>query len=351
MPERAAGPILRFVTSIPAHPVAQPRAFSPLATLTSLVARFWLPAWFALWTVADIRHRLGEFFASDTRIYARGALAFFEGRDPWTAAVGPFHFAGLPTTVQLFVPFALIPEDTAVVIGFAVALLAAVAIVRTLGLPWWWLLFPPLAHGVVVTNPHVLLTALLLTNRSWAEALAGLVKIYAVVPLGGRFRWRALALTAIGIGVSFALAPHLWFQYAASMAETTARLNEEAAGGFSAAIVPMLLVPMTLLVFLLWLRDRRAGSWLAVPALWPASQFFTQTFAMPLFARGPQAGAGGPVAPAWFAALLAIPSRGVVPMAIAVYVVTRLWGARQAAAEARRSGLPPPALDRGESGQ
>ena len=247
--------------------------------------------------------------------------------------------------------FALIPEDTAVVIGFGVAVMAAVAIVRTLGLPWWWRLFPPLAHGVVVTNPHVLLTALLLTNRAWAEALAGLVKIYAVVPLGGRFRWRALALTGIGLGVSFALAPHLWLQYVATMAETTARLNEEAAGGFSAAIVPSLLLPMTLLVFLLWLMDRRAGSWLAVPALWPASQFFTQTFAMPLFARGSAgavgagaASAGSVVAPAWLAALLAIPSRGVVPLAIAIYVVTRLWQSRRAAIEARRASPAPSAL-------
>ena len=320
--------------------MAPRRPFNPLATLTALVARFGLPVWFAIWTVADCWHRLGEFFASDTRIYARGALAFLEGRDPWTAAVGPFHFAGLPPTVQLFVPFALIPEDTAVVIGFGAAVLAAVAIVRTLGLPWWWLLFPPLAHGVVVTNPHVLLTALLLTNRGWAEALAGLIKIYAVVPLGGRFRWRALVLTGIGLGASFALAPHLWWQYAASIAETTARLNEEAGGGFSAAIVPSLLLPMTLLMFLLWLMDRRAGSWLAVPALWPASQFFTQTFAMPLFARAP----GAAVAPAWFAAMLAIPSRGVVPLAIAIYVVTRLWESRRAAIEARRSALAPPAL-------
>lgn len=334
----------RIVRRIPSHPVLPRRRARPVPVVLSLIGRFGLPIWFATWTIADCRHRFGEFFASDTRIYARGALAFLEGRDPWSAAVGPFHFAGLPPTVQLFVPFALIPEDTAVIIGVAIALLSAIAIVRMLGLPWWWLLFPPLAHGVVVTNPHIFLTALLLANRGSAEALASLLKIYAVVPLAGRFRWRGLAFTAIGLAVSFALAPGLWFQYAGVMAENTARLTEESAGGFSAAIVPMLLVPMAMLIGTLALVDRRAASWLAVPALWPASQFFTQVFVMPLFARSGAWRSAAGTAPAWLAALVAIPSRGIVPIAISLYVVTRLWESRRLAIESRRSSLPPPAF-------
>ena len=325
---------------------------TPVTALAQLVARFGLPAWFVLWTVADCRHRLGEFFGSDTRIYARGAAAFLDGRDPWSAAVGPFHFAGLPPTVQLYVPFALIPEDVAVAIGFVVAGLAAIAIVRTLGLPWWWLLFPPLAHGVVVANPHVLLTALLLTNRGWAEALAGLFKIYAIVPLAGRFRWRALVLTAVGLAVSFALAPQLWLSYVSTMAETTIRLTEESAGGFSAAIVPTLLLPMGAIVMALAVIDRHAASWLAVSALWPATQFFTQTLLMPLFAPVARIGAEAghavastrAVAPAWFAALLAIPSRGVVPIAIALYVVFRLLERRRDERAARSVAPSPPEL-------
>ena len=333
-----------LVRRIPSHPVLPRRRARPLPALLSLIGRFGLPVWFAIWTFADCRHRFGEFFASDTRIYARGALAFLEGRDPWSAAVGPFHFAGLPPTVQLFVPFALIPEDTAVIIGVAVALLSAIAIVRMLGLPWWWLMFPPLAHGVIVTNPHIFLTALLLANRGPAEALASLLKIYAIVPLAGRFRWRGLALTALGLGVSFAIAPDLWLQYAGAMAENTIRLSEESAGGFSAAIVPMLLVPMAILMGALALVDRRAASWLAVPALWPASQFFTQVFVMPLFARSAAWRSASGTAPTWLAVLVAIPSRGIVPIAISLYVVSRLWESRRIAMESRRSSLPPPAF-------
>ncbi|HVA85730.1 MAG TPA: hypothetical protein VNF73_05330 [Candidatus Saccharimonadales bacterium] len=281
-----------------------------------------LPAWFALWTIADVSHRFGDFFASDTRIYYRATQTWLAGGDPWSAAVGPFHFAGLPPTVQLFVPLTWLPEEVAVWLGFLVGVASAVAIVRMLRLPAWWLLFPPLAHGVIVANPHILLTALLLSGRPAFEAVASLLKIYAVVPLVGQFRVRGLILTAAGLIASFALAPNLWLGYLGEMAATTARLNDEAAGGFSAAIAPILLAPMAIIVLALAAVDRRAASWLAVPALWPASQFFTSTFAMPVLAGG---GA------AWFAAMLAIPSRGVVPIAIAVYAVVRLWQARREA--------------------
>ena len=116
------------------------------------------------------------------------------------------------------------------------------------------------------------------------------------------------------------------------MGAVTARLNDEAAGGFSAAIAPILLAPMAIIIVALALVDRKAASWLAVPALWPASQFFTSTFAMPVLAAG---GAG------WFAAMLAMPSRGVVPIAIAIYAVVRLWQAR---GEARIRDLAVPTI-------
>ena len=280
---------------------------------------FLLPAWFALWTIADLSHRFGEFFASDTRIYYRAAQVWLAGGDPWSAAVGPFNFAGLPPTVQLFAPLTLLPEEVAVWLGFFVAVASAVAIVRMLRLPMWWLLFPPLANGVIVANPHILLTALLISSLPVLEAVASLLKIYAVVPLVGQFRVRALVITAVGLIASFALAPNLWFDYIGEMGAITARLNDESAGGFSAAIAPILLAPMAIIILALALVDRRAASWLAVPALWPASQFFNSTLAMPVLAGG---GA------AWFAAMLAIPSRGVVPIAIAIYAVVRLWQAR-----------------------
>jgi len=283
------------------------------------LGRVALPLWFALWTIADVSHRFGDYFASDTRIYYRATQTWLAGGDPWNAAVGPFHFAGLPPTVQLFVPFTWLPEDVAVWLGFAIGVASAIAIVRLLRLPLWWLLFPPLAHGVIVANPHIWLTALLLTGRPAAEALASLLKIYAIVPVAGRYHWRGLAWTAVALAASVAVSPHLWMGYLAEFGPTTARLAEEAAGGFSAAIVPVLVVPMAFIILALAVFDRRAASWLAVPALWPSSQFFTQTFAMPLFVAG-----GAPV----LAALLAIPSRGVVPAAIAGYVVVRLWQLR-----------------------
>ena len=45
--------------------------------------------------------------------------------DPWSAAVGPFNFSGLPPTVQLFAPLTLLPEEVAVWLGFFVAVASA----------------------------------------------------------------------------------------------------------------------------------------------------------------------------------------------------------------------------------
>ena len=172
---------------------------------------------------------------------------------------------------------------------------------------------------MIVANPHVWLTALLLTGRPAAEALASLLKIYAIVPVGGRWHWRGVAYTVAGLAASVVVSPHLWLGYIAEFGPTTARLAQEAAGGFSAAIVPVLVVPMAFIILALAVVDRTAASWLAVPALWPSSQLFTQTFAMPLFVAG-----RAPV----LAALLAIPSRGVAPVAIVAYVLVRLWQVR-----------------------
>jgi hypothetical protein len=283
------------------------------------IGSFALPVWFALWTAADWSHRFGDIFASDTRIYYRATVAWLQGGDPWSAAVGPFHFAGLPPTVQVFVPFTWLPEEPAVWLGFAIGVVSAIAIIRALRLPWWWLLFPPLTHGVIVANPHIWLLALLLAGRPAADVLASLLKIYAIVPVFGRFQWRSVLLTVLFLGVSVVLAPALWSTYLGEFSMTQARLSAEAAGGFSAAIVPILIVPMACVMLALAIVDRTAASWLAVPALWPASQFFTQTFALPVLAARSSM---------WFAALLAIPSRGVVPIAISLYVVSRLWAVR-----------------------
>jgi hypothetical protein len=62
------------------------------------------------------------------------------------------------------------------------------------------------------------------------------------------------------------------------------------------------------------LIDRRAAGWLAVPALWPAAEYFYATFALPL--RSP-----------WLAALLAVPATqasAFVPWTIVAYAVVRL---------------------------
>jgi hypothetical protein len=107
-------------------------------------------------------------------------------------------------------------------------------------------------------------------------------------------------------------------------------------GGFSAARDPRLFAVTAAAVGLLALVDRRAAGWLSVPALWPATQYFYATFALPL--RSP-----------WLAAALAL-SRGksaaIVPWAIVAYAVVRvaqrLWERGRTAAPAGSDGNADP---------
>ena len=79
-------------------------------------------------------------------------------------------------------PFALIPEG----IGLAIFLGASIAVValalRRLGLPLWWLLFPPMMEGIAAANPQILILGLLLVvgpnaRVAAARALAAGLKV------------------------------------------------------------------------------------------------------------------------------------------------------------------------------
>jgi hypothetical protein len=156
--------------------------------------------------------------------------------------------------------------------------------------------------------------ALLLSGSKWLQALAVPMKAYAVIPMVGERQWRALLLVTVGVAVSVILFWPLWTQYAADYASTQDWIVGATHGGFSAARDPRLLVLALAAIGLLALMDRRSAGWLAVPAVWPATQYFYATFALPL--RSP-----------WLAAALAVgvhrPQAGV-PWAIIAYVLVRL---------------------------
>jgi hypothetical protein len=290
-----------------------------------------LLAWFAYWTWQVIGDNFGEWpyhldvVGTDGRLYYRAAQLWLAGGDPWTAYVAQnsfplsgtwvhFLFTGPPPTVLAFVPFAWIPE-TAFVIGWLGAtVVAAFYTLRRLHLPAWWILFPPMAQGIFVGNPHIVCLALILSGSSWLQALAAPMKAYAVFPMVGERQWRALAILVVGGLVTVVVFWPLWMQYAADYSSTQEWIVGATHGGFSASRDPRLFVVAAAAIGLLALMDRRAAAWLAVPALWPATQYFYATFALPL--RSP-----------WLAAALAVgihrPQAGVVWVIVA-YVLVRL---------------------------
>jgi hypothetical protein len=251
----------------------------------------------------------------DGRIYYRAAQAWLGGHDPWLAGVPvngfSFDFAGPPPTVLAFAPLAALPEEIFTAVWLAISAAAAVYTVRRVGLPLWWLLFPPIVQGVLVGNPQVVCLAVLLAGSDWLRALAIPLKFYAAWPMLAERRWRALGILA-GLSVfSFVLWPGLWTTYLSEFGTISERIAGESFGGFSASRDSGLFAITAIAIVALALIDLRAAGWLSVPALWPSSQFFYSTFALPVMS---------PI----LAVGLAVDQRGLPPQIICAYVVWRL---------------------------
>jgi len=293
-----------------------------------MVALGWsvlLPVWFAVLGIGHLYLLGTDAIGVDTRIYYRGSAAWLAGEDPWavvasyTVPYGTnyYHYAALPSATVLLSPLALLPEAAAVGLAVVASVAAAVYIVRALGLAWWWLLFPPLLEGVWAGNPGVILLALLVSGRWAALAVAPVVKAYLGVPpfLEGRLR-PLVASALLGLG-TILVAPDLWRSFLSQAGFVSQRLMSESGGGYGASAYPLLylLAVPAVLALLAW--RRRHGAWLAVPALWPASEFHYSTFLMPIVRPG---GAGLALA-----AALAVPVRGLPVVAIVGYAVVVAW--------------------------
>ena len=304
--------------------------------------RLWilLPVWCAVLGLGHLYLLGGDAIGVDTRIYLRGSAEWLAGRDPWQAfasytlsyGTNYYHYAGFPPTVILFAPLTFVPEALAVAAWVALSAAAGVYIVRSLKLPLWWLLFPPLLEGIWAGNPGVVLLALLLSGRSAAIAIAPVVKAYAGVPPFFQGRIRPLMVSA-GIGIAtIVLAPDLWRLFLSQSGFISSRLMSESAGGYAASAFPPLYLIAVPAVLALLVLDRKAAGWLAVIALWPASEFHYSIFALPVLVTE------APVVAAVLAAALALPVPGI-PVLVMVAVASlrvRAW------ANARRADLAQP---------
>ena len=138
-----------------------------------------------------------------------------------------------------------------------------------------------------------------------AGPIAAFLKIYAVVPIALTLRWRALLVTGIALIVTAPFLP--WGSYLAQFGDLSNALAEQSDGGLSATAIPWL-IPIALIALVAAGRERAA--WLSVPALWPATQWYYSTLAVPALT---------PIA----AAVIAIPMPGAAVVAAAIVAIQR----------------------------
>ena len=144
-----------------------------------------LIVWFAWQTYDRILYFASNGYpiGIDATIYYRGIVAWLQGGDPWNAAVvvngWSYHYAGTPVTTVLMAPAGLVSEAAFTRLWIMATWVAAVALLRRLKLPLWWLLFPPMAEALFSANPQIVVLALLLARHPVASAVATGLKVYA----------------------------------------------------------------------------------------------------------------------------------------------------------------------------
>jgi hypothetical protein len=276
-----------------------------------VIGRSWLGLWFALVSVPGvvvaIRNQPLWFF--DSHLYLAATRAWLAGANPWDVKDHGLYFAAPPPTLVPFVPFVLLPEPIATILVGALCIAGGILTLRMLRLPAWWLLFPPLLLGALSGNVQLLLMPLLLGRGSW---VAPILKIYAAVPLAILGRWRSLFMLAV---VLLATAPVLpWPMYLKSIGATNAVLASQSHYGPTLEMT-LLLLPLGVVCLVIVGRERAA--WLAVPALWPAQQWYYATLVLPTRSRLIAALVAVPVPLSGFLALFAAALLRLRAMAVA----------------------------------
>lgn len=233
------------------------------------------PLLLAVWFVEMNVLYLGPWmFALDARIYHRAAVAQLNGLDPWAAVYGDYYFAAAPPSLLPYLSLAWLPEPVAITIWMLLGVAAALFILRRLRLPLWWLLFPPLTESVLVGNSQPLALALLLLAWPPFTALAAMFKLYAMVPVIHHIRHGGAV--ALSLGLSWFVLP--WDQYIGALPAITARLHDQAQGGYSAWGSPPYIAAVVVALVIL----RKDGwQWFAIPALWPSTQLHYSLYALP----------------------------------------------------------------------
>jgi hypothetical protein len=184
-----------------------------------------------------------------------------------------------PAFLQLFSPLFALPYTTFLAAWYVLNASALVAVVRG------WLPAVLLTGFVVLDvirgNIETLMALAIVASFRWPAAWAFILLTKVTPGIGllwfvARREWRSLAIalgaTAAVAGVSFALAPHLWGQWLASLVNNVGVRSE-----WPLFAVPLLIrVPVAaVLAFVAGLKGWRwlvpIASTLALPGLWPVN--------------------------------------------------------------------------------
>jgi len=267
-----------------------------LKSFRAAIARIGLLSWFTaidlLWIAKP------ETLAVDARHYQRAASAWLAGGNPWAVAESGVPYASGPHTLLLYAPTSLVPLEVAVAFWMILGVAASVWLIRRLGLPAWWLLFPPFAHAMWNGNPQNIALALLVVGGPIAAALAVGIKLYCGVPL--LWRLRDAVIVALVLLVALIVLP--WQLYLSEGLGISRHVDSAWNG--SAFRLPVLIPPT---IVALWILRRRGAEWLVVPALWPATQFYYVAMSLPALVGRP-----------YLAAALALPLVLMTPIAVIV---------------------------------
>ena len=174
----------------------------------------------------------------------------------------------------LFVPFVALPVDATRVIWVAAMFLVAVWVVRRLGLPGYWVAFPPMFQAIFLGHPEVLVVALLVFGGP-VSGIAAVIKPYAAAALLAERRWTAFLVATAVVLITAPFLP--WATFVADLPAITANIIGQNHGD-STFGSPILMVLAALGLASLGLRR---GLWLSVPLLWPLAQPMYKTVSLP----------------------------------------------------------------------
>ena len=291
------------------------------------LARIGLPAWFVVIDLLWIAKP--DALGIDARHYQNAATTWLAGGDPWSVTESGIPYAAGPHTLLFYAPTSVLPVTVSTWLWLTAGAVAAVWLIRKLELPWWWLAFPPLLHGVWNGNPQTIALALLVQGSLVGAVAAVGLKLYAAIPLVTR--WRHLVVAGAVLAVVTLVLP--WQLYLDRGLGIGSHL--QTAWNGSAWRFPILVAP-TLVA--LWILRRQGAEWFAVPAVFPATQFYYVAMALPALV-------GRPIV----AAFLALPMVLMAPLVVMALAVIHVLGPDRLPMLARERGaLDEPAPRLGE---